>query len=171
MKANRFIIVGLALSVLMSGLSLAWQAKNASENSPFAKLKKPLQISQLEYQMFRAEFSMLRRFIPFTKGIGPPTIIRFLSPDMKTLTIYVPVQSETMPSNLDERKKWLTEVADSVIGAAMKAIGEDDVKSYEARFLDYRKYSDEADKTSFDNLEASMPGVVAIYKNGKLTVR
>jgi hypothetical protein len=39
MKANRFVVVGVILSVIMSAAALAWQTK---ENAPFAGFFRPL---------------------------------------------------------------------------------------------------------------------------------
>jgi hypothetical protein len=170
MNSNRFIIVGVALSVLMSAASLAWQAKRASEKSPFAALEKPLQISELDYRLLKAEFYALRPFVPLNKGIEPPEQIRLLRPEMKTIGILISLEPAQLPSNFDERKRLFTEVAQNSAVWAAVAMGIQS-KFFEVRFSDPQKLIAAMNKDPGMDTDTSMAGVVAVYKDGKLTMR
>lgn len=64
MRANRFVVIGIVLSVVMSAVCLALPIKNEAEFGSFAKDSRPLQISELEYRKFYALFLMLTDYVP-----------------------------------------------------------------------------------------------------------
>lgn len=170
MKANRFIIVGIALSVLMSAASLAWQAK---ESAPFAKFFRPLNastITEAEFRSLKVEFQLLRSQTPPLNGIYPPEL-NFSSVD-RSLTILVPVVSESLPANYDERKKTFNETVELCHAMVGYEFGYPPDGTYVIEFRDTKKALMATAKAIKSNQKLPPDtGLVAEYKNGKLTMR
>ena len=185
MKGNRIIVLGIILSVFMSAAALALQVK--SESPFWGRFFRPLQSSQIteaDYRGLRANLKMLSEFVPMRNGIGSPFIDGY-SDDRNKIIVSVPVSSESFPTGFEDRKKEFWNVLLSVHGDILTTFFSEEFANrglrslpnanYEIKFVDgkrltqalYGKSMEEMNKI----LKGNDAGIVAVYRDGQLTMR
>jgi hypothetical protein len=171
MKANRFVIGGVILSVVVSAVALAWQLK---ENASFERFFRPLSasnITEAEFRSLKAELAMLEAHALPLRGIYPGGYLDF-SDDRNVVTISVAVLSASLPANYEERKKAFDERARECIGAVLNAFEGTGMNAYVVKFIDEGVYFKALAKLLRERKKQSPDaGVVAIYEKGQLTMR
>ena len=181
MKTNRLVVLGVVLSLLMCAAALALQIKNETEFGSFAKYARPLQLSELEYRKFYALFLMAADYIPENKGVALPDRIT-ISENGSTSIVNVCVVSADLPTQYEERKEHLNTRAMMIgvhLADAFNLDGRTMNRYLEVHFVDYVagynamakiKGVEKKPKQELDKLQEDL-ALVAVYKNGQLTMR
>ncbi len=162
MKANRFVVIGVILSVVMSGVALALQVKR-QPSGWFQKFAIPHQLNELEWRTVQYQLAAIRDSIPSNRGLYVPRIQKY-SDDFSTVKIWILVDENNLPSNFEERKSRLNSTAVAA-STPMEAYFEGiSASNIEVDFVDINKFG----AASPNQREA---GIVATYKQGNLTIR
>lgn len=191
MKSNRFVVIGVILSVAMSAAALSLQIQKSEDRRPFAKYFRPIQSSGLQesdYRALRAEVAMLREWIQSRDGIAPPSMITY-SDDKRIAAISIAVDRSQLPPNLERSVTAFKKVAANAISAAAYEFrleyGTNNLNSirgadFEVEFVDMDSVGKAVNRMSDQEwnrdpnaalMKANRSGIFATFKSGQLTMR
>ena len=165
MKTNRFLVMGVVLSVVMSATSLALQIKG--KNGVFQRFNKNLALSEMDWRIVKMDVQFLQDMIPKDHGLGVTSFHR-LSKDYSTITLRREVYEKDLPSDFEQRKALLTYAAIIPLATTNGFFPGINDSNIELEYFDTMK---SVGATTRSGQIPKEGGLVAVFKNGQLTMR
>jgi hypothetical protein len=116
---NSIAILALVLSVV----SLGFQAHNTKSSLRFDKFLVPAHVSEFDYRAMQANQRMIRDSLNMEEGMGVP-YVKDVTDDHKRVAVWVLVSEKYLPSGYEARRKALLYKA---VGAATTVDSEFDI--------------------------------------------